>query len=116
MDLVCICPNRSCNVRRVSKPKPRATLRASNPKPPTAMPKLVAPDGILYVIKDTEPGQGDLAERRPDLPPKKNLNQLLGWCGPAGVTSQTTGSYWTKSRGPRMMVSTFRSSVPPLAR
>ena len=100
----------------LSKPKPRATLRASNPKPPTAMPKLVAPDGILYVIKGTEPGQGDLAERRPDLPPKKNLNQLLGWCGPAGVTSQTTGSYWRMSRGPRMMVSTFRSSVPPLVR
>ena len=80
------------------------------------MPKLVAPDGIMYVVNDTGPDQADLAERRADLPPKKNLNQLLGWCGPVGVTSQTTGSYWTKSRGPRMMVSTFRSSIPPLAR
>jgi len=70
----------------------------------------------MYVINDTGPDQAGLAERRPDLPPKKNLNQLLGWCGPVGVTSQTTGSYWTKSRGPRMMVSAFRSSVPPLAR
>ena len=116
MDLVCICPNRSRNVRRAVETEAARELRASNPKPPTVMPKLVAPDGIVYVIKDTEPGQGDLAERRPDLPPKKNLNQLLGWCGPAGVTSQTTGSYWRKSRGPRMMVSTFCSSVPPLVR
>ena len=80
------------------------------------MPKLVAPDGIMYVVNDTGPDQADLAERRADLPPKKNLNQLLGWCGPAGVTSQTTGSYWRKSRGPRMMASTFCSLVPPLVR
>ena len=53
------------------------------------MPKLVAPDGIMYVVNDTGPDQADLAERRADLPPKKNLNQLLGWCGPADVTSQT---------------------------
>ena len=63
------------------------------------MPKLVAPDGIMYVFNDTGPDQADLAERRADPPPKKNLNQLLGWCGPAGVTSQAPGSYWTKSRG-----------------
>ena len=31
------------------------------------MPKLVAPDGIMYVINDTGPDQADLAERRPDL-------------------------------------------------
>ena len=80
------------------------------------MPKLVAPDGIMYVFNDTGPDQADLAERRADLPPKKNLNQLLGWCGPAGVTSQAPGSYWTKSRGPRMMASTFCSLVPPLVR
>ena len=43
------------------------------------MPKLVAPDGIMYVVNDTGPDQADLAERRADLPPKKNLNQLLGW-------------------------------------
>jgi len=52
------------------------------PKPPTVMLKLVAPDGILYVIKDTGPGQADVAAlevRCPDLPPVKNLNQLLGW-------------------------------------
>ena len=53
------------------------------------MPKLVAPDGIMYVVNDTGPDQADLAERRADLPPKKNLNQLLGWCGSADVTSQT---------------------------
>jgi len=53
------------------------------------MPKLVAPDGIMYVVNDTGPDQADLAERRADLPPKKNLNQLLGWCGSAEVTSQT---------------------------
>ena len=44
---------------------------------------------IMYVVNDTGPDQADLAERRADLPPKKNLNQLLGWCGPAGVTSQS---------------------------
>ena len=48
------------------------------------MSKLVAPDGIMYVINDTGPDQDDLTERRPDLPPMKNLNQLLGWCGQAG--------------------------------
>ena len=54
----------------------------SNPKPPAAMPKLVAPDGIMYVINDTEPGQADVAaleKRRPDLPPNKNLHQLFRW-------------------------------------
>ena len=53
------------------------------------MPKLVAPDGVLFVINDTGPGQADvaaLAERRKDLPPPKNLNQLLGWVpGPHGA-------------------------------
>ena len=48
------------------------------------MPKLVAPDGIMYVVNDTGPDQADLAERRADLPPKKNLNQLLRWCVPGG--------------------------------
>ena len=46
------------------------------------MPKLVAPDGIMYVINDTGPGQADaaaLAKRRPGLPKKKNLNQLFRW-------------------------------------
>ena len=46
------------------------------------MPKLVAPDGVIYVINDTGPGQPDLtalAERRRDLPPKKNLHQLFRW-------------------------------------
>ena len=103
-----ICPTYACTT-------PVATRRVQS-EAADRMPKLVAPDGIMYVVNDTGPDQADLAERRADLPPKKNLNQLLGWCGLAGVTSQTTGSYWTKSRGPRMMVSTFRSSVPPLAR
>ena len=52
------------------------------------MLKLVAPDGVLFVINDTEPGQADaaaLAKRRADLPPLKNVNQLLGWLpGPHG--------------------------------
>ena len=46
------------------------------------MPKLVAPDGVIYVIKDTGPDQADLAalaQRRPDLPAKKNLHQLFRW-------------------------------------
>ena len=46
------------------------------------MPKLVAPNGIIYVINDTRPDQPDLtalAERRRDLPPKKNLHQLFRW-------------------------------------
>ena len=45
------------------------------------MPKLVAPDGIMYVINDTGPRQADVAaleKLRPDLP-KKNRNQLLRW-------------------------------------
>ena len=98
LDLVCICRNRSRNVRRpaqteavTSGPRVQAEAAsrrcASNPKPPATMPKLVAPDGIMYVVNDTGPDQADLAERRADLPPKKNLNQLLGWCGPADVTS-----------------------------
>ena len=49
---------------------------------------VVAPDGVLFVINDTEPGQADaaaLAKRRADLPPLKNVNQLLGWLpGPHG--------------------------------
>ena len=43
---------------------------------------------MLFVINDTEPGQADaaaLAKRRADLPPLKNVNQLLGWLpGPHG--------------------------------
>ena len=84
------------------------------------MPKLVAPDGIIYVINDTGPDQADLAalvQRRPDLPAKNNLHQLFRWTpGPPGVAKQAIGSYWTKSSGPRKMASTFRSSEPPLMR
>ena len=60
------------------------------------MLKLVAPDGILYVIKDTGPGQADVAAlevRCPDLPPKKNLNQLLGWA-PAPHGFRGVASNW----------------------
>ena len=48
------------------------------------MPKLVAPDGILYEIKD-KTDLVALAKRRTDLPPMKNLNQLFSWvAGPNG--------------------------------
>ena len=46
------------------------------------MSKLVAPNGVLYLINDTGPDQADveaLTRLRPDLPPLKNLYQLLGW-------------------------------------
>ena len=82
------------------------------------MAKLVAPDGVLFVINDTEPGQADaaaLAKRRADLPPLKNVNQLLGG-HTATVAWRTTGSRCTKSSGPRGMVSTFLSLAPLLMR
>ena len=44
--------------------------------------RLVAPEGVMYLINDTEPGQEDLkalAVRRKDLPPLKNIYQMLGW-------------------------------------
>ena len=58
------------------------------------MLKLVAPDGVLFVINDTEPGQADaaaLAKRRADLPPLKNVAVELGpVCRPA---AQGTSCY-----------------------
>ena len=44
--------------------------------------RLVAPDGVLYVINDTGVGGPDveaLKHRRSDLPPPKNFHQLFGW-------------------------------------
>ena len=46
--------------------------------------RLVAPDGVLYMINDTGIGGPDveaLKQHRSDLPPPKNLNQLFGWAG-----------------------------------
>ena len=61
------------------------------------MPSLVSPDGVLYVINDTDSGQDDLkalAALRSDLPPPKNLNQLLGWtAGPHGQP-RTVAANW----------------------
>lgn len=63
----------------------RAVLPAIDcavPNEAVAMPSLVSPEGILYVINDTgvnQPGLAELRRRRPDLPPFKNLHQLFGW-------------------------------------
>ena len=52
------------------------------------MAVLVAPDGKVYVINDNGPDQADvsaLVNSRADAPPRKNINQLLGWTsGPHG--------------------------------
>ena len=50
--------------------------------PDEAMRSLVSPEGTLFVITDTNVDGPDLAAlkvRRPDLPPLKNVHQLLGF-------------------------------------
>ena len=58
------------------------------------MDRLVAKEGVLYVIKDTGTNQADIAAlgvRRKDLPPLKNVHQLFGWTvGPHGKRRTVT--------------------------
>ena len=67
LDLVCICRNRSRNVRRpaqteavtsgrVSKPKPLATLRVQSEAAGHDAQARRSRHGIMYVINDTGPG------------------------------------------------------------
>jgi len=77
------------------------------------MLKLVAPDGVLFVINDTEPGQADaaaLAKRPADLPPLKNVIREPA----ARLAAWATRRPW--HGGPRGMVSTFLSLAPLLMR
>ena len=59
--------------------------------------RLVAPEGVLYIVTDTAPGQEDLkalAVRRKDLPPLKNIYQLFGWTQSARNKRRAQAGDW----------------------
>ena len=61
--------------------------------------RLVAPDGVLYVINDTGVGGPDVAaleQRRSDLPPPKNLHQLCGWAGAVPHGKRSKAENWQR--------------------
>ena len=59
--------------------------------------RLVAPDGVLYVINDTGVGGPDveaLKHRRSDLPPPKNFHQLFGWADAVPHGKRCKAVHW----------------------
>ena len=59
--------------------------------------RLVAPEGVLYIVTDTAPGQEDLkalAVRRKDKPPLKNIYQLFGWTQSARNKRRAQAGDW----------------------